>query len=80
MGCEPSGPFITSILELKLDANISFEWQKYSQDLSDFSHYGDMLTFLNLRAQASEASTPDLKKENSKKGGNATGLINKQRI
>jgi len=33
MGCEPSGPFLTSLLELKLDVDTSFEWQKYSQDL-----------------------------------------------
>ena len=25
-------PFITSILELKLDTNTMFEWQKFSQD------------------------------------------------
>ena len=67
MGCEPSGPFITSILELKLDDTTSFEWQKYSQDLTDFPHYSDMLAFLDLRAQAAEASTSDSKKE--RKGG-----------
>ena len=33
MDFEPSGPFITSMLELKLDANTMFEWQKFSQDL-----------------------------------------------
>ena len=27
---EPSGPFITSVLELKLDANTMFEWQRFS--------------------------------------------------
>ncbi len=53
MSCTPPGPFITSILELKLD---SFEWQKFSQDLPDFPHYDKLLAFLNLRAQASEAS------------------------
>ena len=31
MDYDPSGPFITSILELKLDTNTVFEWQKYSQ-------------------------------------------------
>ena len=50
MGCEPSGPFITSILELKLDSNTSFEWQKFSQELLDLPHYGKLLEFLNLRA------------------------------
>ncbi len=56
MSCAPPGPFITSILELKLDDNTSFEWQKSSQDLPDFPHYDKLLAFLNLRAQASEAS------------------------
>ena len=27
---KPSGPFITSVLELKLDVNTMFEWQKHS--------------------------------------------------
>ena len=62
MDCEPSGPFITSILELKLDASTNFEWQKFSQDLPGYPHYGKLLEFLNLRAQASEASTNDVKK------------------
>ena len=28
MECEPSGHFITSLLELKLDSGTMFEWQK----------------------------------------------------
>ena len=31
MDYEPSGPFITSTLELKLDPTTTFEWQKHSQ-------------------------------------------------
>ena len=31
MDYELSGPFITSIIELKLDANTRFEWQRHSQ-------------------------------------------------
>ena len=30
MGHDPSGPFITSTLELKLDQTTMFEWQKHS--------------------------------------------------
>ena len=45
MDCEPSGPFITSILELKLDASTNFEWQKFSQDLPGYPHYGKLLEF-----------------------------------
>ena len=57
---EPSGPFITSLLELKLDSGTMFEWQKFSQRFTDVPHYGDLLEFINLRAQASEtvASEP----------------------
>ena len=32
---EPSGPFITSVLEIKLDTNTMFEWQKHSQESSE---------------------------------------------
>ena len=57
MDYEPSGPFITSILELKLDVNTIFEWQKHSQDSTDVPHYQKLLEFINLRAQASETPT-----------------------
>ena len=55
MDCEPSGPFITSALELKLDDNTMFEWQKYSQDSPTVPHFSSLLQFLNLRAQATES-------------------------
>ena len=32
MGCDPDGPLVTSIVELKLDVNTMFKWQKHSQD------------------------------------------------
>ena len=57
MDYEPSGPFITSILELKLDVNTIFKWQKHSQDSTDVPHYQKLLEFINLRAQASETPT-----------------------
>ena len=57
MDYEPSGPFITSVLELKLDVNTMFEWQKHSQDSTDVPHYLKLLEFVNLRAQASETPT-----------------------
>ena len=59
---EPSGPFITSLLELKLDATTMFEWQKFSQASASVPHYRDLLEFLNPRAQASESSLTDVKK------------------
>ena len=59
MECESSGSFITSILELKLDTNTMFEWQKYNQDSVDVPHHQRLLEFINLHAQASEASVSD---------------------
>lgn len=76
MGYEPSGPFITSTLELKLEQSTMFEWQKHSQKSPGVPHYQD-LDFLNLHAQASESShssrkpkydTPNVKKVSTKSG------------
>ena len=50
MGYEPSGSFVTSILELKLAL---FEWQKHNETSTSMPHYQDLL---NLRAQALETS------------------------
>ena len=55
MDCEAPGPFITSVLELKLDSNTMFEWQKHSQESSSIPHYNKLLNFIDLRAQASES-------------------------
>ena len=76
MEYEPSGPFVTFLLELKLDTNTMFEWQKYSQEKDKVPHYNDLLTFLNLRAQAAESATQQVKKSgksenaSSKRGTN----------
>ena len=56
MGQEPSGSFITSMLELKLDTNTMFE---HSQASTDVPHYKELLALLNLRAQASESSSAE---------------------
>ena len=56
MDHEPSGPIITSMLELKLDPTTLFEWQKCSQEETDVPHYQKLLDFLDLRAQALEVS------------------------
>ena len=63
MDCEPSGQFITFLLELKLDLTTMFEWQKYSQDSSGVPHFSALLEFINLRAQALESSAPDITKK-----------------
>ena len=41
MGHEPSESFITSMLELKLDVDTMFEWQRHSQErmFLNFAHY-----------------------------------------
>lgn len=62
MDYEPSGSFITSMMELKLDQNTMFEWQKFSQKSIDVPHYNELLEFLNLRAQACETYTSDTKR------------------
>ena len=54
MGQEPSGSFVTSLLELKLDPNTTFEWQKFSQDPESVPHYTKLLEFLDLQARASK--------------------------
>ena len=65
MHYEPSGPFVTSFLEMKLDQDTAFEWQKHSQSKTDVPHYQELLDFLNLRAQASETSVSDKKKKDA---------------
>ena len=59
LGNEPDGPFITSLLQLKLDPTTLFEWQKHDQDSTSVSGYGKFLEFINLRAQASECLLPE---------------------
>ena len=57
LGHEPSQAFITSLLEMKLDSVTMFEWQRHTQEHNDVPDYQELLDFLNLRAQAAEAST-----------------------
>lgn len=48
MDYEPSGLFITFVLELKLDVYTMFKWQKYSQAKTwEVSHYKELLEFIN---------------------------------
>ena len=55
MDYDPSGPFITSMLELKLNEDILFKWQRHSHESGKVPHYQDMLDFLDLRAQSTES-------------------------
>ena len=65
MGHKPSAPFITSIIELKLDAMTMFEWQWHNRSFADVPHYNQLLEFINYQAQASES----LPSNSSKKSG-----------
>ena len=56
MDYEPSGPFGTSIFQLKLDSTTMFEWQRHSHDSRVAPPYMDLLNFLDLRPRASENS------------------------
>ena len=40
----------TSLVELKLDATITFKWQRHSQDKNDVPRYQDSMDFIDLRA------------------------------
>ena len=53
----PAGAFLTSIIELKLDTGTMFEWQRHSQTKKTTPHYGDLLNFIDLSAQAYETAT-----------------------
>ena len=44
LGCDLPGKFITSIIELKLDVDTLFEWQKHGQTEADVPHYSISLT------------------------------------
>ena len=66
MDHEQPGLFVISVLELKLDMNTMFEWQKHNQTSVDVPHYNKLLEFINLRAQASETTTSDQNKKLSK--------------
>ena len=62
MDYEPSGPFVTSLIELKFDATTAFEWRRHTQDQLRVPHYNQLLKFLDLRAQASESTTREVTK------------------
>ena len=64
MGHEPSVTFVTSLIELKLDVNTMFEWQRHSQKHPDIPEYQELLDFIDLRAQASETSHFERKPKN----------------
>ena len=54
MSYDPSGPFVTSLIKMKLDTTTMFEWQRYMQEVSDVAHYTKILELIDLRARPSE--------------------------
>ena len=50
MDYQAPGPFVTSVLELKLDQNTLFEWQKHSSESTTVPHYNNLLDFVNVHA------------------------------
>ena len=65
MKYDPSGAFVTSLIETKLDPTTMFEWQRHSQEETDVPHYMQILEFLDLRARASEATLREVQKRQS---------------
>ena len=41
MKYEPSGPFVTAVIEEQLGQLTMFEWQRHSQEIPDVPHYKD---------------------------------------
>ena len=65
--CDPLSHFITSTIQLKLDPNTLFEWQKHTQTVADVPPFQDILEFIDLRASASESTTKRPKVDASSK-------------
>ena len=63
LGCDLPESFITSMIELKLNVDTLLEWQKHSQAATSIPPFQDLLNFIDLRAQASEASHTSPKKQ-----------------
>ena len=67
LGCDLPTTFVTSMIELKLDTDTLFEWQKHSQSDLGVPPYEQLLSFIDLRAQASETSCSAHKKSFAQK-------------
>ena len=59
MGSEPDESFITSVIELKLDVDTMFEWQRHSQDKTEVPSYSEILkTSLSSSSKKPPAKKP----------------------
>ena len=68
MGQEPLPSFITSVIELELDTNNMFEWQRHSQSQNKVPHFQELRDFIDHRAQASEVFRSHLPHKNKAEG------------
>lgn len=59
MDKEPSTSFITSLIEMKLDPDTMFEWQKAKPGSADVPYNTKLLEFLNLSGVSSRQSRVD---------------------
>ena len=49
--------FITSVIQLKLDPDTLFEWQRHTQDVTEVPPFPKIQELIDLRAKASETTT-----------------------
>ena len=50
----PLGPFITLLIETKLNRSMMFDWQMHTQENSDVPHYAEILEFMDLQVRDSK--------------------------
>ena len=55
MGYDSSGPFVMSLIKMKLNRSMTFEWQRNTQKSSDVPCDMKILEFIDWQARASEA-------------------------
>ena len=65
--CDPLSCFITSTIQLKLDPDTLFEWQKHTQAVTDVPQFTELLEFIDMRARASESSSKRPSRDNPPK-------------
>ena len=54
MGVDWSGPFMMSLIKMKLTRSTTFAWQRHTQGNSDVPHCAENLEFINLLVRTSK--------------------------
>ena len=65
MGYDPSGHFVTSLIEMKLDRSTMFEWQRHTQENTDVPPLHGDPGVHRLRVRASETVLREAPKRHS---------------